>query len=873
MVLNRRTLERAFSPHRHKRLSGVRKVAIKPQPGKNGDNVTACSMRVVVRIRPQSEKELQNNCRSVIKYLDDNTIIFDPKENEESFFFHGTKQNFRDIGKKQRKELEFSFDRVFDCGASNNSVFEGSTKDIVACLLDGYNCSVFAYGATGAGKTFTMLGSKETPGITYLTIVELYRQMEDLFNEKEFELGVSHLEVYNENVQDLLQPSGPLHLRDDGSNGMMIPGLSVHRIKDAEELFMLMARGNKNRTQHPTDANAESSRSHSVFQLYIRMTNRLNRHIKLMKLSMIDLAGSERGSATGCKGVRFAEGANINKSLLALGNCIKSLADGLKHIPYRDSKLTRLLKDSLGGNCQTVMIANVSPSSSSYEDTYNTLNYATRAKKIKQMMKKNIITGYLSVSQYSKMVETLTAEVESLQQKLRNCETQAVDQRSVQAAPVAPERKELYDLHQELEVASKEILKLGKDIKTLQWRNQMKQKTADRLPYLSIDSNTLNKRLHRIESSRKQLEGREASLQQNLQVALTKWNAICTKAENLLNQLRNEDEVTNFKDAVVSCPLQVQLQLHQQALQIQERTIQSEHSQQLVLLQENKLENHELIFREMSSFLKQCYFILCGNSLVTDNISSQYESLVRKLEGIKSITWESDQEEAEDFSSLPNIQSIADISLKTLISENVSKADCCISDAQKVDNCADSSAVNCISSRSTLEESLLMKETNTTTPSVPASTRVDPAAISYVALKNDVTVAASNRSLVQSCNLENGVADVSEESVRVAPPLNSTFVMKKPIASQKLPSNSRIQPKVQKRPITPGKVRTAYSLQQVRMNELHDKENRITPMKLKQMSTKTVREFKVPQLPQFRTARPSINQSAILRPLRDPRVN
>lgn len=140
--------------------------------------------------------------------------------------------------------------------------------------------------------------------------------------------------------------------------------------------------------------------------------------MRLSKLSMIDLAGSERGSATGCTGARFAEGANINKSLLALGNCINSLADGQRHVPYRDSKLTRLLKDSLGGNCQTIMIANVSPSSLSYEDTYNTLKYATRAKKIKSNMKKNVVNCEMHVEQYIKLNEELNKEVEKLRAQL-----------------------------------------------------------------------------------------------------------------------------------------------------------------------------------------------------------------------------------------------------------------------------------------------------------------------------------------------------------------------------------------------------------------------------------------------------------------------
>lgn len=138
----------------------------------------------------------------------------------------------------------------------------------------------------------------------------------------------------------------------------------------------------------------------------------------MAKLSMIDLAGSERGSATGCSGARFTEGSNINKSLLALGNCINSLADGQRHVPYRDSKLTRLLKDSLGGNCQTVMIANVSPSSLSLDDTYNTLKYADRAKKIKSIIKKNVVNCEMHVGQYVKMVEELNKEVDKLKREL-----------------------------------------------------------------------------------------------------------------------------------------------------------------------------------------------------------------------------------------------------------------------------------------------------------------------------------------------------------------------------------------------------------------------------------------------------------------------
>nr|CAD7264774.1 unnamed protein product [Timema shepardi] len=416
MVYNKKDLEKAVSPA-NRRKTAKRRSGNLQQNGVDQAQGTS-TMKVIVRVRPPNSKELGNNFREIIQVVDDSMLIFDPKSDERSFFYQGVKQNRRDIAKKQNKELNFLFDCVFGYESTNSDIYESSTKEIIASVLEGYNCSVFVYGATGAGKTHTMLGSKDNPGISLLTMVELYSQIERLKEEREFELGATYLEVYNENVLDLLQPSGPLPLRDDGNFGVTVAGLKIQRITSAEELFSMLAQGNKNRTQHPTDANAESSRSHAVFQTYIQSRMRVSGEKKLVKLTMIDLAGSERGAATGCKGMRFTEGANINRSLLSLGNCINSLADGLKHIPYRDSKLTRLLKDSLGGNCKTVMIANVAPCNNSYEDTYNTLKYATRAKKIKSKPKKNIVQGYIN-PHYTKVMEELQKENAMLKAKLK----------------------------------------------------------------------------------------------------------------------------------------------------------------------------------------------------------------------------------------------------------------------------------------------------------------------------------------------------------------------------------------------------------------------------------------------------------------------
>lgn len=204
---------------------------------------------------------------TVIKVVDNNVVIFDPKEDDEPFFYHGVQQRGRDLLKKANKNIQFIFDRVFGYDSNNAEVFDDSTKNLIQSLMTGYNCSVFVYGATGAGKTHTMLGHNGNPGITFLTMRELFRQIEQLQSERDFELGITYLEVYNETVKDLLNPGPPLHLREDGKFGVCVAGIVLHRIKNPEELFALLEKGNANRTQHPTDANAESSRSHAVFQV------------------------------------------------------------------------------------------------------------------------------------------------------------------------------------------------------------------------------------------------------------------------------------------------------------------------------------------------------------------------------------------------------------------------------------------------------------------------------------------------------------------------------------------------------------------------------------------------------------------------------
>ncbi|KFR05006.1 Kinesin-like KIF18B, partial [Nipponia nippon] len=379
------------------------------------------TVAVMVRVRPPNPCERERAVHPVLHVVNQHILVFDP---EDSGGFLGSVLPTRGP-KHQGKDLKFVFDRVFGEGATQEEVFHHTTRDVLDSVLNGYNCSVFAYGATGAGKTYTMLGSEKSPGIMYLTMVELYKRIEARKEEKSCEVLVSYQEVYNEQIHDLLEPKGPLAIREDPEKGVVVQGLSFHQPVSAEQVLEMLANGNKNRTQHPTDANATSSRSHAVFQIYVKQQDRvggLTQDLRVAKMSLIDLAGSERASVTNTKGERLREGANINRSLLALINVINALADAKSkktHIPYRDSKLTRLLKDSIGGNCRTVMIAAVSPSALAYEDTYNTLKYANRAKEIKLSLKSNVLSFDCHVSKYAVVCEQLKAEVADLRAKLR----------------------------------------------------------------------------------------------------------------------------------------------------------------------------------------------------------------------------------------------------------------------------------------------------------------------------------------------------------------------------------------------------------------------------------------------------------------------
>jgi kinesin family protein 18/19 len=370
----------------------------------------------------------QRGIRNVVKVVDDRCLVFDPPEDSPVQKFS------RSVlpSSKKVKDQVFAFDRVFDENTTQSEVYEGTTRNLLDSVLDGYNATVFAYGATGCGKTHTITGTSQQPGIIFLTMQELFEKIGERSQDKVTELSLSYLEIYNETIRDLLVPGGNagkggLMLREDSNQAVTVSGLTSHHPKDVQEVMDMIVRGNEYRTVSPTEANATSSRSHAVLQINIAQKDRnadVSEPHTMATLSIIDLAGSERASVTKNRGERLTEGANINKSLLALGSCINALCDRRQraHVPYRNSKLTRLLKFSLGGNCKTVMIVCVSPSSAHYDESQNTLRYANRAKNIQTKVTRNVFNVNRHVKDFLVKIDEQMALINELKAQQKDSE-------------------------------------------------------------------------------------------------------------------------------------------------------------------------------------------------------------------------------------------------------------------------------------------------------------------------------------------------------------------------------------------------------------------------------------------------------------------
>ncbi|TYG95085.1 hypothetical protein ES288_A11G240000v1 [Gossypium darwinii] len=345
------------------------------------------TLTVAVKCRPLSQRECS---RDIVRVKNNKeVVVLDPD----------LSKDYLDRIQNRTKEKKYCFDHAFGPQSTNLDTYQKCISTIISGVVQGLNATVFAYGSTGSGKTYTMVGTQHDPGLMVLSLHTIFDLIRRDKSSDEFEVTCSYLEVYNE----------------------------VH---SADKILELLNLGNSRRKTESTEANATSSRSHAVLEITVRrkQRNKYKNQVMRGKLALVDLAGSERASETNSTGQKLRDGANINRSLLALANCINALGKqqkkGLVYVPYRNSKLTRILKDGLSGNSQTVMVATISPADSQYHHTVNTLKYADRAKEIKTHIQKNIGTIDTHVSDYQRMIDSLQIEVCRLKKELADKESQ-----------------------------------------------------------------------------------------------------------------------------------------------------------------------------------------------------------------------------------------------------------------------------------------------------------------------------------------------------------------------------------------------------------------------------------------------------------------
>ena len=338
------------------------------------------AVKVAIRCRPLSTREMEQGHECAVSMNTKQGEIFVTKPGS-------------DEAPKQ-----FTFDAVFDWTVEQVDIYNTCGANIIENVLEGYNGTIFAYGQTGTGKTHTMTGQESDPvekGIMPRSFEDVFKRIEGDSEQTQFLIRASYLEIYNEEIRDLLakNPKNRLDLHEKPDSGVYVRDLSFFAVKNVSEINDVLKIGMKNRSVGSTNMNNQSSRSHSLFQISIERSEigaDGKQHIKAGKLNMVDLAGSERIAKTGAKGDRLKEATKINLSLSSLCHVISALIDPkATYVPYRDSKLTRLLQDSLGGNTKTLMISNIGPADYNFDETMNTLRYASRAKSIKNKPKIN----------------------------------------------------------------------------------------------------------------------------------------------------------------------------------------------------------------------------------------------------------------------------------------------------------------------------------------------------------------------------------------------------------------------------------------------------------------------------------------------------
>lgn len=531
---------------------------------------------VAVRCRPISQKEKSAGHTQVVEmWPDQGTVII-----------RNPKQDHKDPVKT------FTFDAVYDWNSKQHELYDEMVRPLVESVLSGFNATIFAYGQTGTGKTYTMEGCKtaNNEGLDERGIIP--KSFEQIFThisrttDKQHLVRTSYLEIYQEDIRDLLDkdPKKRYELRESKDIGVYVKGLQSFVCKSVKEIEHVMNVGNRNRTIGATDMNEHSSRSHAIFMITVEMSdlNGPKSQVRVGKLNLVDLAGSERQAKTGATGDRLREASKINLSLSALGNVICALVDEkCPYIPYRDSKLTRLLQDSLGGNSKTLMVANIGPASYNYDESLTTLRYANRAKNIQNQPRINEDPKDALIRQYQEEIERLKTLLTGRSQKTKNrdfqreedelnekkasilmkeneSEEEKLKQLKIieeKRKQVEEERKYSQELTEKIKSMESKLLQGGKNI--IDHTNEQQKALEKRMAEISErkqQSIQMQKRLEEVEESAEIMRQSYSNLLEEVDVKKKQLSKILAKCQRIKQEISDtvEEHSQNRQDLEVS---------------------------------------------------------------------------------------------------------------------------------------------------------------------------------------------------------------------------------------------------------------------------------------------------------------------------------
>lgn len=569
---------------------------------------------VVCRFRPLNEKE----------QLQSKNICVDFSEDRKSTKINSQYENGED--------LTFTFDHIFPPNSTQEEVYNAAALPIIESIFQGFNGTVLAYGQTSSGKTYTMTGySDEDPGIIPRMISDLFNSMASADSGLEFTVKVSFCEIYLEKIKDLINPSKEnLKIQEDKAKGVHMPELTETYVVNKEEVMEIMKIGTNNREVSYTQMNATSSRSHSIFIVNVSQNNTKDYSAKSAKLYLVDLAGSEKVGKTGAAGKRLEEAKNINKSLTTLGQVITALTDPKSsHVPYRDSKLTRVLQDSLGGNAKTTLILTCSPSPWNEAETISTLRFGTRAKAIKNKPKVN---REYTVSELKLMLLAAKEEIQKKEKIIEALKGHDLNEsrefdRSISSIGLCNNEilqtiHELDHTKQSLANEVRRSLKLQIENKESQQRLELQKHELDKA-YLQLDLHHNNVKILEDELSIRDENIRIHSIKlTKLSQDLEDHKKSSTKSQKLMQELVSEKD--SFKSEIKT--LQQQL-INKQHIESQNNLLKTE------LEFEGK--NNERLQQELEVLRKAFE----DSSIKTPNIEKIKESIMQSARIKERRTW------------------------------------------------------------------------------------------------------------------------------------------------------------------------------------------------------------------------------------------